>query len=114
MDTGASSHFILFRILGTAHLHVPSKTLRTLLVFSSALSSTQSLTQGTFLPANVSQQLDDMLSHATLKSAAAKVKRQYAQLRSWKATLLKQSAEDLTDAVAHEDLAVEIENVLAR
>ena len=55
-----------------------------------------------------------MSSHATLKSAAAEVKHQYAQLRTWKAAFLKQSAEDLTDAVAHEDLAVEIENVLLR
>ena len=70
--------------------------------------------QGTFLPANVSQQLDDMSSHTTLKSAAAKVKHQYAQLRTWRANLLKQSAEDLTDAIAHEDLAVELENVLTR
>lgn len=55
-----------------------------------------------------------MASHATLKSAAAKVKHQYAQLRTWKATLLKQSAEDLTDAVAPEDLTVELETVLTR
>lgn len=55
-----------------------------------------------------------MASHATLKSAAATVKQHFAQLRTWKAALLKQSAEDLTDAVAHEDLAVEIENILTR
>lgn len=70
--------------------------------------------QGTFLPANVSQQLDDMTSHATLKRAADKVKQQYAQLRTWRGQLLKRSAEDLADAVAHQDLAVEIENILAR
>ncbi|KAL3144746.1 hypothetical protein ABBQ38_001867 [Trebouxia sp. C0009 RCD-2024] len=69
--------------------------------------------QGTFLPANVSQQLDDMTSHATLKRAADKVKQQYAQLRTWRGQLLKRSAEDLADAVAHQDLAVEIENILA-
>ena len=66
------------------------------------------------MPANVSQQLDDMASHATLKLAANKVKQQYAQLCSWRARLLKQSAEDLAEAVAHEDLAVEIENILTR
>ena len=66
------------------------------------------------MPANVSQQLDDMASHATLKLAANKVKQQYAQLCSWRAHLLKQSAEDLAEAVAHEDLAVEIENILTR
>lgn len=78
------------------------------------LSYTVKVMQGTFLPANVAQQLDDMTSHATLKLAADKVKKQYAQLRTWRARLLKQSAEDLVDAVAHEDLAVEIENILTR
>lgn len=72
------------------------------------------LMQGTFLPANVSQQLDDMTSHGTLKLAADKVKQQYAQLRTWRGQLLKQSSEDFADAVAHEDLAVEIENILTR
>lgn len=55
-----------------------------------------------------------MSSHATLKSAATKVKHQYTKLRTWRSTLLKQSAEDLSETVAHEDLAVELENVLKR
>ena len=72
------------------------------------------LLQGTFLPSNVSQQLDDMCSHTTLVTAAAKVKHHYAKLRTWRAALLKQSAEDLAGAVASEDIGTEIENVLKR
>ena len=55
-----------------------------------------------------------MSSHATLKSAATKVRHQYGKLRAWRSTLLKQSAEDLAHTVAHEDLAVELENILKR
>ena len=70
--------------------------------------------QGTFLPADVSQQLDDMATHAVLTAAAAKVKHQYSRLRTWRSALLKESAQDLATAVAHADVGTEIENVLKR
>lgn len=53
-----------------------------------------------------------MASHAILVAAAAKVKHQYAKLRTWRSTLLKESAQDLTSAVSHPDVATEIEDVL--
>lgn len=70
--------------------------------------------QGTFLPAHVSQQLDDMASHAILVAAAAKVKHQYAKLRVWRSALLKESTSDLAGALSHEDIATDIEHVLKR
>lgn len=72
------------------------------------------LLQGTFLPANVSEQLDDMTSHTTLVAAATKVKHHYAKLRSWRSSLLKESSQDLAGAVAADDIGTEIENVLKR
>lgn len=68
--------------------------------------------QGTFLPANVSEQLDDMTSHTTLVAAAAKVKHHYDKLRTWRSSLLKESSQDLAGAVAANDIGTEIENVL--
>ena len=53
-----------------------------------------------------------MASHAILVAAAAKVKHQYAKLRTWRSTLLKESAQDLASAISHPDVATEIENVL--
>ena len=79
---------------------------------TTAMTDSALVVQGTFLPANVSEQLDDMASHATLKTAAAKVKQQYAKLRAWRSSLSKQSAEDLSHTMSHEDLAVELESVL--
>jgi hypothetical protein len=70
--------------------------------------------QGTFLPANVSEQLDDMTSHTTLVAAAAKVKHHYDKLRTWRSSLLKESSQDLAGAVAADDIGTEIENVLKR
>ena len=70
--------------------------------------------QGTFLPANVSKQLDDMTSHTTLVAAAAKVKHHYDKLRTWRSSLLKESSQDLAGAVAANDIGTEIENVLKR
>lgn len=68
--------------------------------------------QGTFLPANVSEQLDDMCSHSTLVTAATKVKTQYARLRLWRSSLLKESSQNLAGGVAADDIGTEIENVL--
>ena len=70
--------------------------------------------QGTFLPAHVSEQLDDMASHAILVAAASKVKHQYAKLRVWRSALLKESTSDLAAALSHEDVATDIEHVLKR
>ena len=70
--------------------------------------------QGTFLPANVSEQLDDMCSHSTLVTAATKVKTQYARLRLWRSSLLKESSQNLAGGVAADDIGTEIENVLKR
>lgn len=82
--------------------------------FIAACSQCHWHVQGTFLPAHVSQQLDDMASHAILVAAAAKVKHQFAKLRTWRSALLKESAQHVTHAVSHPDVAIEIENVLKR
>lgn len=91
------------------------------LPFKSALNITKSVhsqvfhaMQGTFLPANVSEQLDDMTSHTTLVAAATKVKHHYDKLRTWRSSLLKESSQDLAGAVAADDIGTEIENVLKR
>ena len=78
------------------------------------MMSSTGLLQGTFLPANVAQQLDDMQSHTTLLKAATRVKHHYARLQAWKSTLLKQSMHDLAGVVAADDISTEIENVLLR
>ncbi len=43
--------------------------------------------QGTSLPNEVAEQLDDMFEHAALASAAHSIKKQYEQLQSWQSKL---------------------------
>lgn len=43
--------------------------------------------QGTSLPSEVAEQLDDMFEHTALESAAHTIKKQYEQLHSWQSRL---------------------------
>lgn len=43
--------------------------------------------QGTSLPKEVAEQLDDMSEHTALESAAHSIKKQYEQLQSWQSRL---------------------------
>lgn len=43
--------------------------------------------QGTSLPNEVAEQLDDMFEHLALESAAHSIKKQYEQLQSWQSKL---------------------------
>ena len=43
--------------------------------------------QGTSLPNEVAEQLDDMFEHTALESAAHTIKKQYEQLHSWQSRL---------------------------
>ncbi len=43
--------------------------------------------QGTSLPKEVAEQLDDMFEHTALESAAHSIKKQYEQLQSWQRRL---------------------------
>ena len=43
--------------------------------------------QGTSLPKEVAEQLDDMFEHTALEFAAHSIKKQYEQLQSWQSRL---------------------------
>eukprot|EP00891_Asterochloris_glomerata_P001311 jgi/Astpho2/1311/Aster-06184 len=70
--------------------------------------------QGTFLPAQVAADLDNMQNHPSLQRSGDKLRGMYAKLRAWRAVLLKRSTQDLEDATsaADVDLAQSMEEVL--
>ena len=51
--------------------------------------------QGTFLPAQVAADLDNMQNHPSLQRSGDKLRSMYAKLRTWRAVLLKRSTQDL-------------------
>ena len=55
--------------------------------------------QGTFLPAQVAADLDNMQNHPSLQRSGDKLRGMYAKLRTWRAVLLKRSTQDLEVSV---------------